>query len=368
MNFRITTAQPLNASTINQQQQEKNSVARFRSKIKETIGLNKITSQPDDTYTKPERYDDLQPESQEMILRAFEVFHQQNIESAMTAIDESRNLLRETMEEFTQEQEDYRRQLEDIGKNRHINKRRRENAIPLAIYMKQKRDVLDTGRPNSGLDSTYQGTWRKKYTFKTIIKKNFLAYFEALLADESTHQHPSDKAAVVKYIRRRERRKRAEENRKQNELTDAILEKQTQKIINNMEGMDVKLENERQRQNELLKQRMEEKKAKHDITTKANDIMEMAHEGELARQRLEQSQREKIDARLSAARLQRMPTNLIHVHGQDEDTVDNDLAIATKNSIQLLSDSNSNERQFRTHTSVYGDGDTEEKTIANIHI
>jgi len=88
----------------------------------------------------------------------------------------------------------------------------KENAIPLSMFMRQKRDFdgLADLRPNSGMNTTYQ------------------AYFEALLApnnNQQQQQHPSDKAAVIKYIRRRERRKRAEENRKNNELTNDILEK-----------------------------------------------------------------------------------------------------------------------------------------------
>ena len=76
--------------------------------------------------------------------------------------------------------------------------------------MKQKRDTegLADLRPNSGMNLTYQ------------------AYFEALLTtDKNDSQHPSDKAAVIKYIRGRERRKRAAENKKNHQLTDDVLEK-----------------------------------------------------------------------------------------------------------------------------------------------
>jgi hypothetical protein len=76
--------------------------------------------------------------------------------------------------------------------------------------MRQKRDVqgLADLHENSGMNPTYQ------------------AYFEALLVpNQNQQQHPSDKAAVVKYIRRRERRKRAEANRKNHALTDDTLEK-----------------------------------------------------------------------------------------------------------------------------------------------
>ena len=80
----------------------------------------------------------------------------------------------------------------------------------MSVFLRQKRDVegLADLRPNSGMNTTYQ------------------AYFEALLTpNQNQQQHPSDKAAVIRYIRRRERRKRADENRQNRELTDEILEK-----------------------------------------------------------------------------------------------------------------------------------------------
>jgi hypothetical protein len=76
--------------------------------------------------------------------------------------------------------------------------------------MRQKRDTegLADLRPNSSMNLTYQ------------------AYFEALLTtDQNGQQHATDKAAVVKYIRRRERRKRAEENKQNHQISDDVLEK-----------------------------------------------------------------------------------------------------------------------------------------------
>jgi hypothetical protein len=76
--------------------------------------------------------------------------------------------------------------------------------------MRQKHDHVGLAdlRPNSSINHTYQ------------------AYFAALLTPgENEQQHPTDKAAVVKYIRRRERRKRAEENKTNHQLSDDVLEK-----------------------------------------------------------------------------------------------------------------------------------------------
>lgn len=133
--------------------------------------------------------------------------------------------------------------------------------------MRQKRDPEGHAdlRPNSGMNQTYQ------------------AYFEALLTPEhNTQQHPTDKAAVVKYIRRRERRKRAEENKKNHQLSEDVLEKQTAELLEKMEGMDIKLEHERRRQNEILHARMNEKKTKTNNIIQANEIIDKANEADLA--------------------------------------------------------------------------------------
>jgi hypothetical protein len=54
----------------------------------------------------------------------------------------------------------------------------------------------------------------------------YQAYFGALLtSDQNPQQHPSDKAAVIKYIRRRERRTRAEKNRTKSDISDDVFEK-----------------------------------------------------------------------------------------------------------------------------------------------
>jgi hypothetical protein len=49
-----------------------------------------------------------------------------------------------------------------------------------------------------------------------------------------------------------------------------------------MEGMDIKLENERRRQNEILRARMNEKKLKTNNILQANEILDQANEADLA--------------------------------------------------------------------------------------
>ncbi len=91
-----------------------------------------------------------------------------------------------------------------------------------------------------------------------------------------------------------------------------------------------------------------------------------------SRQRLEQTQREKIEARLLAIRHQqnRQPSNIIHVQShlnEDDDEELNDEQIEmTKKSLQLLNETDGYQ-QRRATTPIYGDRDVNDK-VANIHI
>jgi hypothetical protein len=49
-----------------------------------------------------------------------------------------------------------------------------------------------------------------------------------------------------------------------------------------MEGVDIKLEKERQRQNEILRARMNEKRNKSITLIQANEIIDQANEADLA--------------------------------------------------------------------------------------
>ncbi|CAF1037851.1 unnamed protein product [Rotaria sp. Silwood1] len=343
-----------------QQQRKENSSTKFRQFINandkraQSIDRRKISTSNLATLT---------PQSQELILHAFEAIKNEDSRNMMTTLDESRDMLRSSYEEFQREQEQYKKQLEEITRNKELAiQRRKENSIPISIFLRQKHDIhgLADLRPNSGMNATYQ------------------AYFEALLTtDQNQQQHPSDKAAVIKYIRRRERRKRAEENRKNVDLSSDILEKQTSDIIDKMGGMDVKLEHEKERQHNLLRTKMNEKKIKTQNIIEVGQIIDQAHEANLARQRVEQKHREKIEARLSAVRNQQnlTPTNIIHVQSRLTDYDDDDdenfelndeQREATKTSIQLLNNNNAY-KSARSITPVYGNDDTNEK-ISNIYI
>lgn len=99
----------------------------------------------------------------------------------------------------------------------------------------------------------------------------------------------------------------------------------------------------------------------------ASEIIDQAHEANLARERVEQKHREKVVARVHEVRT-RTPTNVIHVQPRDDnDTPLDELQRSeTLNSIQLLNE-NHGSKSPRPTTPVYGIEATSEQ-LANIHI
>ncbi|CAF2051201.1 unnamed protein product [Rotaria magnacalcarata] len=292
----------------------------------------------------------LNPQSQELILRTVDKIKRDDSEHVINVLDESRTIFRSSYEEFKREQDECRKQLEEISKIKATKQTSKENAIPLSIFMHRKSETAD-GRCNMRLNSA--------------VSPKYQAYFEALLSsDENDSQHPTDKAAVLKYIRRRERQKCAEENKKNHELSEDIREKQTAEIIETMEVVDIKLQHERQRQNELLRMRMQENKIRSQNRIQANEIIDQANEADLARQRFENVQREKIEARLSAVRQRPNSINIIHVQNianeNDNEALNEEQVEATKKSLQLLNEHDEH-RQMYTTASVYGNRYKNEK-------
>ncbi|CAF1009987.1 unnamed protein product [Rotaria sordida] len=290
-------------------------------------------------------FNNLNTKSQELILRTVDKIKKDDSQHVLNTLDESRNIIRSSFEEFKREQDECRRELEEILKHKTTKEIRKENAIPLSIFMRKKRDTDEISDIRSSLATSS--------------------------TDQNNPQHPTDKAAVLKYLRRRERRKRAEETKQNNQLSDNMLEKQTSELIQKMESVDIKLKNERERQNEILRALINEKKIKTNNIIQTNEIINQANEAELARQRIEKTHRKKIETRLSAVRhLQtRNPKNIIHVQGNlnenDDEKLNEEQIETTKKSIQLLNN-NDEYRQIRstTTTPVYGNGNTNDKVAA----
>lgn len=143
-----------------------------------------------------------------LLIRAVDQIHFRDSEQIVHVLDESRDILRGSLEEFKREQNECRRQLEKIFKKKQIPlERKKDNVIPLSIYLHQKRATTA-----NDVDLHTESTPRYSDGLFSALNSN-------------DQQHPSDRAAVIKYLRKRERRKRAEENRKNFELNDDVLER-----------------------------------------------------------------------------------------------------------------------------------------------
>lgn len=97
----------------------------------------------------------------------------------------------------------------------------------------------------------------------------------------------NDREAVEKYLRRRERQRQADENRVNHEITDDLIENQTQMILGQMAGVDLTKEKERERQMEKLQAKLKAGKSDLSTTTKnehqiANEIIENYQDSKLA--------------------------------------------------------------------------------------
>lgn len=68
---------------------------------------------------------------QELILRAFERIKNEDSTDVMETLDESRSLLRSSLEDFRREQDEYRQQLEELKRYKELTMQRRKGTFDL---------------------------------------------------------------------------------------------------------------------------------------------------------------------------------------------------------------------------------------------
>ncbi|CAF4885325.1 unnamed protein product, partial [Rotaria magnacalcarata] len=124
----------------------------FTEELRQTIDLTekRVKTAAQRKISAPE-LGTLTQQSQELILHAFETIKNEDSKSIVAALDESRFLLRSSLEEFQRGQDEYKQQLEQIKNYRELGTtRRKENAIPISLFLQQKRDIqgLADLRPN----------------------------------------------------------------------------------------------------------------------------------------------------------------------------------------------------------------------------
>jgi hypothetical protein len=99
-------------------------------------------------------------------------------------------------------------------------------------------------------------------------------------------QQELERQAIEKYLRKRDRQKAAEENRKFRETEDNDIQAETEKILGKMKDLDMNKEKERERQMEKVKAKLQNKskpsEQPKDDEEVANEILEKYNDQKLA--------------------------------------------------------------------------------------
>jgi hypothetical protein len=99
-------------------------------------------------------------------------------------------------------------------------------------------------------------------------------------------QQELERQAIEKYLRKRDRQKAAEENRKVRETEDNDIQAETEKILGKMKDLDMNKEKEREKQMEKVKAKLQNKAKASDQPKDdqevANEILEKYNDQKLA--------------------------------------------------------------------------------------
>ena len=89
--------------------------------------------------------DNLDASTQMALLKTFENFYEQESEAMITALEESREEIKNSMLDLFYEQEQFKEELVKASEGKYTFKRKKENLIPLAEYLRRKKGLS----PNS---------------------------------------------------------------------------------------------------------------------------------------------------------------------------------------------------------------------------
>lgn len=241
-------------------------------------------SEDDDDYDsdEAEKQIALNRETQQILLKTFEDFYRQESESMLGILSQSRNEIKDSMVDLMEEQHEHKEELNKVTEGRYSNVRKKENSIPLAVYLRRKRGDTPgsstTASMSSGLDN--------------ISNSSASLYVK---------QHPSERLAVEKYMKKRERQKVAESNRINREKTSSELTTEMDRILSGIQGTEVVKEKERDRQMERIQSKLKSARTpvKKDQEV-VNEILENYNETSLAFEREKQQQQKRFQRILSA--------------------------------------------------------------------
>lgn len=80
-------------------------------------------------------------DTQKALLKTFELFYEQESETMLEALEQSRDEIKNSMLDLCTEQEKYKEELVRASEGKYNFKRKKENAIPLSEYLRRKRGL-----------------------------------------------------------------------------------------------------------------------------------------------------------------------------------------------------------------------------------
>ena len=83
----------------------------------------------------------LDSDTQKALLKTFELFYEQESETMLEALEQSRDEIKNSMLDLCTEQEKYKEELVKASEGKYNFKRKKENAIPLSEYLRRKRGL-----------------------------------------------------------------------------------------------------------------------------------------------------------------------------------------------------------------------------------
>lgn len=273
----LSSAASSRNSSVNSRQSNNSSSSSAYSSRSIPLMPEPISEASEQLFVDHALVETMEKSTQETLLKTFEYFYDQESDTVITALSESRGMIQGSMLGLVEEQVTLKDKLCEASDGKYDNRRKIENSIPLAEYLRKKR----------GLPSLVVTT----------------------VVEPSTKQRQlAEKEAVDKYLRKRERQRVSESNRLNRELTEQSIEVETQKILNKLKNVDQTKEKERERQLERIQQKLKGKPEQKNDQQKATQIIEDYQESQMAYERDKRLQQEKFKARLSAARDRRALT------------------------------------------------------------
>lgn len=243
--------------------------------------IKEISDDSESDYDEdPEYQRELNIETQRVLLKTFDDFYRQESMSMLEILAKSREEIKDSALDLIDEQTGFKDELTKVTEGRYTTTRKPENSVPLSVYIRRKRGdtPLELDEPEYIEENVGAITYNGK--------------------------HPSERLAVEKYIKKRERQKVAQTNRIEREKTNldsSNKQQEIDRILSAVTGTENIKEKERDRQMEKIQAKL--KSAKQPVKNEqevVNEILEKYNDTQLAFEREKKQQAKRFQRILSS--------------------------------------------------------------------